>query len=216
MLYRLALAGWHVFTPSYRLSPDATFPDHLMDIKRSIAWVRSNAEHLGVDTDAIAIAGGSSGGNLAALAALTENDPTLQPGFEEIDTSLSACIPLYGVHDMLDADGAPLWPYLATTVLKSDPRLDPDGWAAASPIRMVTDDRPAFFVVHGANDTLVDVDHSRRFVDALRSAGGPAVGYLELPDANHGYDFFAGVRGRATAAAVVEALEYVHDRGRVE
>ena len=210
MLHRLAGAGWQVFTPSYRLSPEATFPDHLVDVKRVIAWVRSNASLLGVDPGFIAVAGGSTGGNLAALAALTADDTTLQPGFEDSDVSVQACIPLYGVHDLLDDGGLPLWPYLVTSVMKTDAAHDPEGWRRASPTRNASARRPPFFVVHGACDTLVRPELSRRLVAALREVGGPPVGHLEVPWGNHGFDFFAGPRGRVTAEAVAAALEHLH------
>lgn len=211
MVHRLALAGWQVFTPSYRLSPDATFPDHLVDVKRSVAWIRSNADRFGLDPGFIAIAGGSTGGNIAALAALTNRDRSLQPGFEDEDATVQACVPIYGVHDMLKDDGRPLWPYLAESVMKSDPESDPESWRRASPIRMARSDRPPFFVIHGATDTLVGPVLSRRLVDALRDAGGPPVGHAEVPWANHGFDFFAGPRGRINAAAIEAALGHLRN-----
>jgi acetyl esterase/lipase len=216
MIHRLARSGWQVFTPSHRLSPEATFPDHLIDIKRVIAWVRENAARLGVDPAFVAIAGGSAGGNLAALAAL-DADTALQPGFASADTSVQACVPLYGVHDLLDDNGRPLWPYLETAVIKAAVVDDPALWRRASPIRMATERRPPFFVVHGGADTLVRPELSRRLVAALRAAGGPPVGHLEVPWGNHGFDFFAGPRGRATAAAVEVWLErtYAEHRERV-
>jgi acetyl esterase/lipase len=212
MLHALVTAGWHVFTPSYRLSPEATFPDHMVDVKRSIAWVRSHVEELGVSANFVAVAGGSTGGNLAALAALTGNHPEYQHEFSDADTSVQACVPLYGVHDMLRRDGSPMWPYLSTSVMKSAPEADPAAWVAASPVRIATDDRPPFFIVHGDADSLVGVDHSRRLAAALGSVGGPATELLEVRYANHGFDFFAGVRGRATAAAVVAVLQHEFER----
>ena len=128
---------------------------------------------------------------------------------------MQACIPIYGVHDLLDGDGRALWPYLVDVVMQSDPAADPDAWDESSPIQMVHDDRPPFFVVHGDGDGLVPVEQSRTLVEALREAGGPAVGYLEVPGANHGFDFFAGVRGRSAAAAVDRVLAHLHDGHRV-
>jgi acetyl esterase/lipase len=196
-----------VFTPSYRLSPEVAFPQHLIDVKRAVAWVRSNAASLGVDPSFVGVAGGSAGGNLAALAGLTMGDPALQPGFEDADTSVQMCVPLYGVHDMLDAGGRPLWPYLVEVVMQTEPAVDPEGWRRASPSRCATAVRPPFLVIHGAVDSLVPPQTSRRLVEALQEAGGPEVRYLEVPWASHGFDFFAAPRGRAVAAVVIDALD---------
>ena len=105
LLNHMANIGWVGFNIDYRLSPQATWPDHIVDVKRAIAWVRENAEELGIDPEMICLTGGSAGGHLTALAALTPGDPDFQPGFEEADTSVAAAVPFYGVFDLTDANG---------------------------------------------------------------------------------------------------------------
>lgn len=209
LMHHLARAGWVVFDVEYGLSPRATFPDQLVDVKRAIAWVRANAAEHGIDPSFVALTGGSAGGHLGALAALTGGDPAYQRGFEEADTSVQACLPVYGVYDLLADDGRPKWPYLATHVLKVAPGQDPGAWRAASPVRCARPDRPPFLVAHGGADSLVDPEESRRLAAALRAAGGPPVGHAELPGATHGFDSIHSVRGErfvAGAAAVLEGL----------
>ena len=75
---------------NYRLSPRSTWPDHIVDVKHAIAWVQANIAEYARDPDFIAITGGSAGGHLSSLAALTANDPTFQPGFEDVDTRVQA------------------------------------------------------------------------------------------------------------------------------
>ncbi len=75
LLNHMASIGWVGFNIDYRLSPQATFPDHVVDVKRAIAWVRENAEELGIDPEMICLTGGSAGGHLTALAALTAGRP---------------------------------------------------------------------------------------------------------------------------------------------
>ena len=105
LLNHLASIGWVGFNIDYRLSPQATWPDHIVDVKRAIAWVRENAGELGIDPEMICITGGSAGGHLTALAGLTINDPALQPGFEESDTTVAAAVPFYGVYDLTNLGG---------------------------------------------------------------------------------------------------------------
>ena len=88
LLTHLAAQGWVGFNANYRLSPAATFPDHLVDCKRAIAWIREHADEYGVDPDFLCVTGGSAGGHLTALVGLTVGDPRFQPGFEDADTSV--------------------------------------------------------------------------------------------------------------------------------
>jgi len=216
LVHRLAAAGWVVFDVDYRVSPRATFPDQLIDVKRAIAWVRAGAAEHGVAPSFVAVTGGSAGGHLAALAALTAGDPAYQSGFEGADTSVQACLPVYGVHDLLAHDGRPKWPYLATHVLKVTPEQDPEAWRRASPVHRARPERPTFLLAHGGADSLVPPDDSRRLAAALRAAGGPPVGEAELPGATHGFDSMHSVRGErfaAGAAAVLEGLWARHRAG---
>ncbi|MGZ4694409.1 MAG: alpha/beta hydrolase fold domain-containing protein, partial [Acidimicrobiales bacterium] len=69
LLRYLAARGWVGFNVNYRLSPGATFPDHLIDIKASLAWIRAHADEYGIDPDFVVVTGGSAGGHLTALMA---------------------------------------------------------------------------------------------------------------------------------------------------
>jgi acetyl esterase/lipase len=216
LIHRLASLGWVVFDVEYRLSPKATFPDQLADVKRAIAWARASASEHGADASFVAVAGGSAGGQLAALAALTPNDPACQAGFEGADTSVQACVPVYGVHDLLDDAGRPKWPYLATHVLKAAPAADPEAWRRGSPVRCARADRPPFLVAHGGADSLVRPGESRRLAEALRAAGGPPVGHAEFPGATHGFDSIHSVRSERFVDGAVLVLEALWARHRAD
>lgn len=196
LIHHLARQGWAVFDMTYRLSPKATFPDQLHDVRRALAWIRERAGELGVDPSFIALTGGSAGGQLAALAAMDPGGPPVQ-----------ACVPLYGVHDLLRPDGRPLWPYLASHVLKVAPADDPAAWIAASPVCCAHDRRPPFLIVHGALDALVRPDQSERLAAALREAGGPGVGLAVLPGATHGFDSIPSLRSARLADTMLLVLE---------
>jgi acetyl esterase/lipase len=51
-----------------------------------IAWVRAYGHEYGADPGMLFVSGSSAGAHMASLAALTPNDPTFQPGFEDADT----------------------------------------------------------------------------------------------------------------------------------
>ena len=76
------------------------YPTHLIDVKRAIRWVRSNISTYGGDSSFIAISGATAGAHLALMAAMTPNDAQYQPGFEDCDTSIQACIAINSIYDM--------------------------------------------------------------------------------------------------------------------
>ena len=63
-----------VFSPDYRLAPEAPFPSGLQDCVQVLKNMASHAKHLGIDSQRIAIGGDSAGGNLAAAIALMARD----------------------------------------------------------------------------------------------------------------------------------------------
>jgi acetyl esterase/lipase len=206
LLTHLAANGWVGFNIDYRLSPRATFPDHVVDVKRAIAWVREHAEEYGVDPSFIALTGGSAGGHLCALAALTAGDPTLQPGFEEADASVAAAVPFYGAYDLLDEDGrhAPLvHRLLERWVFKVRRRDDPQRFRAASPMHRVHADAPPMLVIHGERDSMLPVEEARLFADRLREASDSPVLYAEMRGGQHAFDLIPSWR----TVPVIDAIE---------
>ncbi len=214
LMNHLAEHGWVCFNVDYRLSPMATFPDHLVDVKQAIAWVRDHADDYGVDPDFIAVSGNSAGGHLTSLTALTHDDPRYQPGFEDADTSVQAAVPFYGVYDLTNRNGA--WPeetvpmFLTPLVMKVDLDEDPGAWADASPLDRVGPDAPPFFVIHGDKDVLAPVEDARDFVERLRAVSTEPVYYLELRGAQHAFEQFASIRANAVIEAAVRFLDSVH------
>jgi acetyl esterase/lipase len=197
LFHELAAAGWVILDIRYPLSPDATFPEHLIGVKRAIAWAKSEGRSLGVDPDRVAISGASSGAHLASLAALTWDHPELQPGFEEADTSVIACVPHCGIFDLLVRNATRYdWPFVARHVLKARPEDAPDLYRLGSPIDLVRADAPPFLVVHGDFDSVVLVEESRHFAAALKSAGA-SVRFHEVHGAQHGFDAISSLRTRS-------------------
>jgi acetyl esterase/lipase len=182
LLYRLASQGWLCVSANYRLSPDAQFPDHLVDAKKVIAWVRTGGETYGADPSVVFVGGSSAGANLAATAALTPNEPRFQPGFEHVDTAVTAAVALYGYFGHYNRDSSE---------------------APSSPASYVRRDAPPFFLAHGSHDTMVPVEDARAFVEILRSTSSGPVAYAELPGGQHAFDLFESLR----FASVIDGIE---------
>jgi acetyl esterase/lipase len=212
LMTRMAELGWICVSIDYSKSPRSTFPAHLIDVKRAIAWVRENIADYGGDPDFIAITGGSAGGHLASLAALTPNDPTFQPGFEDADTTVQAAVPYYGVYDFTNAETMHelMLPFLEQFVMRARYNETPERFEAASPISYAHNHAPPFFVLHGEKDELVPCSQARAFCAAMRDAGAPTVAYAELPNAHHAFDILSTVRSGLAANAVADFLGIVY------
>jgi len=205
LMAHLAERGWISVAVNYRLSPRGRWPDHIVDVKRAIAWVKANIERYGGDPGFVAITGGSAGGHLSSLAALSADEPSFQPGFEDADTSIQAAVPFYGVYDFANRDGtahASLEDFLQRVVLKVPRVANPELWEKASPVSWVRPDAPPFFVLHGSNDSLVPVEQARSFVRQLRGSSSSAVVFAELPRTQHAFDVVSSVRTLHTVRAV--------------
>ncbi len=190
MLEHLAQRGYVCATANYSLSPKARWPQHIVDCKLALIWVKQHIAEYGGDPSLVIVSGGSAGGHLSALVALTPNDPTWQAGFEAENTEVAGCVALYGVYDFVDPDriGNPN----LTGVLRRrvfEPGAS-EAFGAASPIARVGESVPPFLVVHGRNDVLVPVATARAFVAVLRARSTAPVGYAELPLAQHAFDNF--------------------------
>jgi acetyl esterase/lipase len=212
LMAHLVQRGWVCVAPNYRLSPRSTWPDHIVDVKKALAWVKENIAEHGGDPEFVVITGGSAGGHLCSLAALTPGLAEFQPGFERADTSVAACVAFYGVYDFTNRHGTSredMQPFLEKRVFKSLVADDRARWEQASTISHVGPHAPPFFVLHGTNDSLVPVEQARTFVDELRKASTSPVAYAELPLAQHAFDILPSVRAAFTARAVERFLAVV-------
>jgi acetyl esterase/lipase len=218
LLLQMAAYGWVCVSINYPLSPRARWPEHLVAVKRAIKWIHENIGDYGGDSSFLAVTGGSAGGHLAAMTALSADDKSLQPGFEDVDTSVQACVPHYGVYDFTAESGikytkqrldALIRPFVMARGAKY-----PDDFRAASPLFRIDGNQniPPFFVLHGRNDTLVPVREARTFVDRLREASSEPVAYAEIGGAQHAFDIFPSIRSAHVVRGVQRFLDWTHTR----
>lgn len=191
LLYRLASHGWVCVSANYRLRPEAAHPDHLIDLKKVIGWVREHAHEYGGDPTTLFVAGSSAGGHMAALAALTQNDPAFQPGFEDADTSVTGAICLNAWYGPYFGQGP-----------------------ESSPHSHISADAPPFFLAHGDKDTLVPVADARDFARRLRQISVAPVVYAELKGGHHAFDLFHSLRFEAVIDAIEAFTAWVRSQNR--
>ena len=213
LMSHLAERGWVCVAINYRLSPKHRWPAHIVDVKRAIAWVRANIASYGGDPQFIALTGGSAGGHLCSLAALTPGEREWQPDFEDADTSVAACVPFYGAYDFTDREGVghrDMGKHLERLVIGAKRSADLDVYDRASPMSRITADAPPFLISHGTNDSLIPVEEGRLFARLLRETSTSPVVYAELPRAQHAFDIFGTQRANQAAEAVARFLGYVY------
>jgi len=213
LMNRLAQRGWVCVAINYRLAPKHPFPAQIIDVKKALAWTKENIASYGGDPSYVVITGGSAGGHLAALAALTPEVKEYQPGFEDADTRVAACVPFYGGYDLAGLSGDKYDVRARNTfygprIFKLDPRDDAAPFEQASPIAHVHPDAPDFLVIHGVHDGLFPVRGARAFVARLRSTSSGIVTYLELPSTQHGFEVFSSIRSQHVIRAVERWLEW--------
>jgi len=178
LLEPLARAGFAWFSIDYRLTPRVRHPEQIDDLRRAVAFVRSNAQRFRIDPKRIAVVGESASGQMAALLATQ-------------DESLAAAVSFYGVYDFM--------PLLTDTSPGS--RLDKlfglhaldDGARELirrySPVHHVTKDMPPLLLIHGTNEQLWAQGTALR--DRLRAVGARHE-LFALEGAPHGMENWEG------------------------
>lgn len=226
VLALLASQGYVVASVEYRLSSEAPFPAAIQDVKAAIRWLRANARQYEIDPRHVGIWGGSAGGHLAALDAVTcavaslsptvSGGPAAGPGIGQATIApagpegdcVQAFVTWYGVFDFsrtvpserrAPRSGSMVDRFLGCphTACTREQR------AVASPSTYVKRGEPPALLIVGSDDTVVGPQQSRDFHHLLRSKGDSAQ-LLIIPGVNHS---FIGKTPAATRAASLEALQ---------
>ena len=217
LMQTLTSSGWVCVAINYRLAPRGRIHDQIVDCKLALRWIREHIAEYGGDPDRVVVTGGSAGGHLSSLVALTANDPRYQPDFESVDTSVIGCVPMYGAYDLeeLFTDRTPLGrrfcDLVGERVVGVSATDDPGAYRALSPMFTIRPGAPPFLVVHGTVDNLIPVEQARRLVAALREVGTD-VTYVELAGAPHAFDVFHSEWADAAVAGTARWLAWLLSR----
>jgi acetyl esterase/lipase len=200
----LAARGYAVAAISYRFAPRYPHPAASQDVHAAIEFLKSNAARLELDPSRIALIGRSAGGQLALLAAYTENDPAIR-----------GAVGFYAPSDQLFGYEYPTNPHVLNSTrtledfLGGSPRTAPAAYASASPINFVGPSTVPTLLIHGTQDELVFVQQSQRLDERLAAANRPHL-FLRMPWATHGCDYnFNGPCGQLSTYAIERFLAVV-------
>lgn len=175
--------GMDAFVLQYRVSP-YKFPIELLDVRRSIRYIRANAEKFGIDASKIGVMGSSAGGHLAALVC-TYTESIDFEGLDKIDefeylpNFQVLCYPVIALSDFTVTHIGSALNLMGNTSeeLKKAQTLDPSLIANKS--------TPGAFIWHTSNDELVNVCNSLKYGEKLRSLGIQFEMHV-FPDGPHG------------------------------
>jgi len=218
LMVEMVKRGWVAVAIDYRLSPKATFPDHIIDCKKALAWIKTHISEYGGDPDYIVVTGGSAGGHLSSLLALTPNLPAFQPGFEEVDTRVQGCVPYYGIYDLPNSQrlqmSLGLEIILRKSIVKARKEENRALYDLMSPLTHVNADAPPFLVIHGDKDSLTSLAEAQYFASTLDEVSRSTVEFAEIPGAQHAFDMFSSLRSDYVLYGVAERLEqWARDHG---
>ena len=179
--------GFTVFTVRHGSSPKYTIPDAVADVRRSVRYIRSNADRFKIDANRIGAYGVSAGGHLSLMLGTTadegksdDNDPVLRTS------------------DRVQAVVAFVAPTDLTVMVKESPNrlpaydripslnLEMAEAQATSPLLHVSPDDAPTLLLAGAKDDLVPIDQNRSLQKAF-DGQKVANKFVEYPDAGHGF-----------------------------
>lgn len=176
-------AGYVAVSIDYRLGAGA-WPTNLFDCKNAVRFLRAHAARYGVDPDRIAVAGGSAGGHLALMVALTTGKPGLEPTGEatpyaDVSSGVRCVANFYGITNILtrretDKQGHPSEVRRtlagAISVHRATSETDPV-LTLSSPVTHVARNSPPMLTLHGRADATVDYLQAEELHRVARERG---------------------------------------------
>ena len=193
--------GYAVVSINYRLSGEALFPKNINDVKAAIRWVKANAATYRMNSDKIALWGGSAGGNLAALAGTSGDVKELEDlslGNANQSSRVQAVVDWFGPTNFLlmdeqlketgngipnhSDDNSPESKVMGQKITKIPAKVQ-----LGNPEIYISKDDPPFLIEHGTKDQLVPTQQSVNFAAKLIPIlGQEKVTIYLLEDAKHG------------------------------
>lgn len=170
----MAGAGYVCLSINYQLASEGnpTFPANIQEAKRAVRWLRKNAAFLQLDEQHIGAIGGSAGGHLTALLAVTGPEVGLDPTEDsEFSCRVQAAVPLYPHCAATWEGGVPPKAYTALPMFAKPRAEAPALWDSACPAKQLDAGDPPMLILHGTADTTTPLEQSIQLHEAAKKAG---------------------------------------------
>lgn len=187
MFQPLTNKGFTVFAVRHGSSPKFSIPEAVADVRRSVRFIRMNAEKFKIDPNRIGVFGMSAGGHLSLMlgTASDEGNPDSKDPVERVSDRVNAVVAYVAPTDLriMVKDAPDRLPAYARF-----PALDLDmkDAEADSPLVHVTADDAPTLLLAGDKDELVPVQHSRNIQLAFEAAKVTSR-LIEFAGAGHGF-----------------------------
>ena len=163
----LAMRGYVAMSINYRLCTGSqpTWPQPLHDCKTAVRWLRKEATKLQVDPERVGVIGGSAGGHLAAMLAMTGPKDGLDPDgpYGEFSCGVRCAVDLYGPAELMD--------YHDLKMLGKTRAEAPGLYRAASPTTYADAGDAPILILHGTADETVSLSQSEKLAAVLKQVG---------------------------------------------
>lgn len=200
--------GFAIASVDFQSADGAPMPIQVHQIKAAIRYLRANAARYGLDGDAIAVTGVSSGGHLAALVGLTNGSAAHEGTIgDHVDVSsdVQAVISYFGASNLTTilAQSTPTGLTVrapALAILLGGPVEENEEVARiGSPVFFVDTSDPPLLLMHGDQDAQMPINQTHELHGAAKLAGIP-VHFEVVHGAGHGgAGFFNAERTQLTA-----------------
>ena len=199
--------GYALVSLTYSLTRKASWPAQIHETKAAYRWVRANAKRFGFDPGKLIAAGGSAGGHLACVAALSgpgnlEGDL----GNAETSSDVSGVAAFYPPTDLISINNKGLLGKHTIEALLGGAVSDQErALVEATPATHVRADAPPLLIMHGTIDQVVPFEQGAAIVDAVNAAGGQAE-LVKMPGIAHADWRFNAKRYRKSLEAFLDRV----------
>ncbi|MDO9634091.1 MAG: alpha/beta hydrolase [Paludibacter sp.] len=175
--------GFAVANVEYRMTPQATAPAAVEDVRCAMQYLLKNAATLNIDPRKIVLQGGSAGAHLALVAGYLQNDRRFDTHCNDYAGTIKvlAVINKYGPADLWtvrNASSAAAW--------LGDRKQDELFVKSLSPVHLVNADTPPTYTVHGDLDKVVPKPFSSDVLATKLEEKGVKHQYTVIIGGGHG------------------------------